>query len=226
MLESVSKLVEKATADALVLVVVLRWAHGRAAVQGLFTLHLISSIRCFRDYQERPRGETCWKSSCCTRLWPRSLVVLQECHPVGPVHTPCPEAVDRAPLGARQGREFTVEHKDQALLWHGREVRLLQEKDLCQSITSHKRAPRWDSSTVNSAMGLCMPLLQSPVRFEYKLGEERLESSPAERDLGVLVGSRLNRSQQRALAAERANPILGRIKHGITSRSREGIIPM
>ncbi|KAK4814027.1 hypothetical protein QYF61_004657 [Mycteria americana] len=61
---------------------------------------------------------------------------------------------------------------------------------------------------------------------KYKLGEERLESSPAERDLGVLVGSRLNRSQQRALAAERANPILGRIKHGITSRSREGIIPV
>lgn len=29
---------------------------------------------------------------------------------------------------------------------------------------------------------------------EYKLGEERLESSPAERDLGVLLGSQLNRS--------------------------------
>jgi len=44
---------------------------------------------------------------------------------------------------------------------------------------------------------------------KYKLGKEWLESSPAERDLGVLVSSRLNNVQQRALAARRANPILG-----------------
>ncbi|KAK4810130.1 hypothetical protein QYF61_009525 [Mycteria americana] len=67
---------------------------------------------------------------------------------------------------------------------------------------------------------------RSNTGHKSKLGEERLESSPAERDLGVLIGSGLNRSQQRALAAERANPIPGCIKHGITSRSREGIIPM
>jgi len=40
------------------------------------------------------------------------------------------------------------------------------------------------------------------------LGKEWLESSPAERDLGVMVGSRINTSQQRALAAKRANLIL------------------
>ena len=51
----------------------------------------------------------------------------------------------------------------------------------------------------------------------YKLGEEWLESSPAERDLGLLVDSRLNVSQQSALAAKRANCILGCIKHSITS---------
>ena len=58
------------------------------------------------------------------------------------------------------------------------------------------------------------------------MGEGWLESSPAERDLGVLVdsNSRLNKSQQRALAAERANPILGCIKHSITSQSKEEII--
>lgn len=38
-----------------------------------------------------------------TRLWPPSLAVLQECHPVGLILTPCPEAPDGAPLGARLG---------------------------------------------------------------------------------------------------------------------------
>jgi len=50
---------------------------------------------------------------------------------------------------------------------------------------------------------------QSNARHNYKLGKEWLESSPAESDLWVLVGSRINTSQQRALAAKRENLILG-----------------
>ena len=65
---------------------------------------------------------------------------------------------------------------------------------------------------------------RSNAGYKYKLGEEWLESSPAERDLGVLVDSRLSMSQQRALAAKRANRILGCIKPSITSRSKEAII--
>ncbi|GAB0207914.1 mitochondrial enolase superfamily member 1 [Grus japonensis] len=57
---------------------------------------------------------------------------------------------------------------------------------------------------------------QNNTRHEYKLEEEWLESSPAERDLEVLVNSRLNRSQQCALAAKRANCILRCIKHSIS----------
>ncbi|KAK4824399.1 LOW QUALITY PROTEIN: hypothetical protein QYF61_014059 [Mycteria americana] len=64
----------------------------------------------------------------------------------------------------------------------------------------------------------------SKAGHKYKLGEEWPDSSPAERDLGVLVDSRLNVSQQCALAAKRANHILGCIKHSITSRSKEVII--
>lgn len=45
-----------------------------------------------------------------------------------------------------------------------------------------------------------------------------------QRNLGVLVNSRLNASQQCALAAKKTNCILGCIKHSIASRSIEVIL--
>ena len=62
-------------------------------------------------------------------------------------------------------------------------------------------------------------------KHKHRLGEEWLESSPKEKDLGVLVGGKLTVSQQCELPAQKANRVLGCIQSSVDSRARGGFSP-
>jgi len=78
----------------------------------------------------------------------------------------------------------------------------------------------------NKGKSRVLHLRRNNPMHQYRFGADLLESRSVERNLGVVVDDKLTMSRQCALAAKKANDILGCTRRSVASRWREVLLPL